>query len=108
MVLVKANVAGIGRVKTKIDWDQIKLTVICHVQKKGFMANRVVQNRLTVVHMKNNTIINNNTRINCVLCSHNCKPTFASFSILTRLSNRIIGTEVLILKIILCDVQTIF
>ena len=32
----------------------------------------------TFFHMENNTIImNNNTRINCVSCTHNCKPTFA-------------------------------
>ena len=34
--------------------------------------------KLTVVYMKNNAIINNNTRINYVSGTHNCKPTFAN------------------------------
>ena len=33
------------------------------------------KSRFKVVHMKNNTIINN-TRINCVSHTHNYKPTF--------------------------------
>ena len=28
-----------------------------------------------------NTVINNNTRINSVLCTHNCEPTFAHLCI---------------------------
>ena len=35
------------------------------------------KSRFTVVHMENNTIINNNTRINSVLRTHNYKPTFS-------------------------------
>ena len=35
------------------------------------------KSRFTVVHIESNTI-NNHTRINCVLCTHNCKPTFAT------------------------------
>lgn len=30
-----------------------------------------------IVHKENNPIINDNTRMNSVLCTQNCKPTFA-------------------------------
>ena len=33
--------------------------------------------RFTVVYIENNTILNNNTRISSILCTHNCKLTFA-------------------------------
>ena len=36
------------------------------------------KSRVTVVCMENNTIINNNTRINTISCTHNCKCTLAS------------------------------
>ena len=40
------------------------------------------KSRFTVVYMENNTIINNinnNTKLNCISCTHNCKRTFAPF-----------------------------
>ena len=36
------------------------------------------KSRATVVHIENDTIINNNTKINSVLGTHNCKATFAN------------------------------
>ena len=36
-----------------------------------------IQSRFTVVHMENTTIINNTTRMNCILCIHNYKPILA-------------------------------
>ena len=45
--------------------------------------HRVGKRRFTVEMLINNTIINNNnTRINCVSCTHNCKPTFAQSCIM--------------------------
>ena len=35
-----------------------------------------VKSRLTIVDMGNSEIINNTIRINSVLCTHYCKPTF--------------------------------
>ena len=35
------------------------------------------ESRYTVVCVENNIIINNNTKISCVLCTHNHEPTFS-------------------------------
>ena len=50
------------------------------------------KSRLTVVFMKNNIIINNNIRINCILHTHNCKFTFAPPCILN--INRVKGKNI--------------
>ena len=41
------------------------------------------KSRFTVVHMENNVINKNNTRINS--CTYNCKPTFAPSCILSNI-----------------------
>ena len=41
------------------------------------------KSRFTVVHMENNVINKNNTRINS--CTYNCKPTFAQSCILSNI-----------------------
>ena len=57
---------------------EIKNSTICNHSKENEVYAGVGKSRFTVLCMeKHNPRINNNTRINCVLCTHNCKPTFA-------------------------------
>ena len=51
---------------------------LSHLELRGLaLLFRLGKSRVTIVCMENDTIINNYTRMNCVLRAHKCKPTFA-------------------------------